>query len=129
VARVRLVTEWLKCVRGYDDFFAQSSPNKVPKPKPTMNPTHPIICNAVCVSTLILSGCATPQAVPQVVKVPYAVPCIEAANVPVMPVILADSELAKADDFALVIALATERIALRQYAKEAAAVITGCVKP
>jgi len=58
-----------------------------------------------------------------------AVPCIESANVPVMPTTLPDADLAKQGDFELVITLATERIALRQYAKEAAAVITGCIKP
>ena len=87
-------------------------------------------CGRLAVAVaILLAGCATPQAVPQVVKVPYAVPCIESANVPVMPTTLPDADLAKQGDFELVITLATERIALRQYAKEAAAVITGCVKP
>ena len=73
-------------------------------------------------------GCAAPQPVPQKVFINVPVKCIESANVPAVPVTLTDAELAKQDDFALVITLATERIALRQYSKEAAAVITGCTQ-
>jgi len=84
---------------------------------------------AVIASSILVSGCVTNQPMPTIVKVPVPTACIEAKDVPVMPVTLADTELAKQDDFAFVITLATERIALRQYAKESAAVITGCIKP
>lgn len=77
---------------------------------------------------ILLSGCANTQPVPQKVFINVPTPCIKAENVPAVPATLTDAELSKQGDFDLVITLATERIALRQYAKEAAAVITSCTR-
>lgn len=73
---------------------------------------------------LLLSGCVHTQTAPEKVYIQVPVSCVKES--PILPVIATDAELAKMDDWDLVISIATARIALRQYAKEAAAVISAC---
>ena len=75
-------------------------------------------------SIILLAGCASGPVVPEVVRVPVPVPCIEAT--PAKPVFLSDSDLLALDDFGLVVSLARERRLYQGYTAEIEAVIAGC---
>lgn len=78
------------------------------------------------IGMISLSGCATQS--PQVVKVPYAIPCLTADQLPAAPKAKTDAELAKLDDFQLVINLAADRLEYRRHSNELSAVISACVR-
>jgi hypothetical protein len=75
---------------------------------------------------LILAGCATPQ-LPEVVKIPVAVPCVREAELPRPPTVVSDADLARMDDYDLVLTLAADRDELLAAWIYAAALLKGCV--
>lgn len=84
----------------------------------------------VCATTLLLAGCATPA--PQVitvsepvrVEVAVPVPCVN--ELPARPQVYEDAELAGMGDYALVLAIRRNGLALAGYAAELEAVLTAC---
>lgn len=84
---------------------------------------------SVVFAVLLLSGCATvaepDYRPPATVEVPVRVPCLPADR-PVRPTIYADRELAKLDDYKLVLALRRDAIHLAAYARELEALIKAC---
>jgi len=65
---------------------------------------------------------------PQVVKIPVPVPCINPDQLPKPPNAATDATLAAMTDFDLVINLAADRLEYRRYSTEAAAVLQACTK-
>ncbi len=82
----------------------------------------------VALKICLLSGCVTPPTVPEKVYIRVPAPCIEAADLPKSPAFPSDAELAKLDDFALVIAIRSAQIAYRQYVAEMEATMRACVR-
>lgn len=80
------------------------------------------------ITLILLPGCATTQTVPEKVYIPVSQPCITAADLPKSPAFPSDAELAKLDDFALVIAIRSAQIAYRQYVSELEATLRACTK-
>jgi hypothetical protein len=62
--------------------------------------------------------------VPDVVRVPVPVPCIEVA--PVRPSLLSDEQLLALDDYGLILALAQDRRARQGYVAELEGAVAGC---
>lgn len=78
-------------------------------------------------SLLLLGGCAAQQVVvPQVVKVPVPVPCMEALPEP--PAVAGDAELLALDDYGLVLTVARDRKRLEAAYAELRAAAQACVK-
>lgn len=73
---------------------------------------------------LLLTGCATTD--PQMVRVPVAVPCVEA--MPQRPWLVTDPELARMNDYQLALALRQHHLAAGGYVSELEALLLGCVK-
>lgn len=82
----------------------------------------------ISLQMFFLAGCATNQPLPTIVKVPYALPCLTADQLPKSPYARTDAELAKMSDFDLVINISADRLEYRRYATEASAVLLACVK-
>ena len=78
-------------------------------------------CRALALCTA-LAGCAT---APVSVSVPIAVSCVP-ADAPAPPATRSNAELASLDDRQLVLTIASERLTLLGYARQADAVIQGC---
>lgn len=77
---------------------------------------------------LLLAGCnGTLPPAPTVTLVPVPVPCFTREQIPAKD-FLPDSELAKLDDFALVISLRTEQLAQRIWIDTVSALLEVCVK-
>lgn len=76
-------------------------------------------------AALVLAGCAQGVRVPEVVRVPVPVRCVD--QVPARPALLSDAELLALDDYALPVSLARERHVLLAYVGELEAVVAGCV--
>lgn len=78
---------------------------------------------------LALAGCATTPdpdyRPPASVDVPVATSCLPADR-PVRPTTYTDRELAKLDDYKLVLALRKDAVALRRYVSELEAVLAAC---
>lgn len=80
-------------------------------------------------STIWSAGCTSaPVTVdrPVRVEIPVPVPCVE--SVPARPLVAQDSELALLPDGPLVLTLHRDRLALRVWAEEMAALLEGCRK-
>lgn len=75
-------------------------------------------------SLLLLAGCASGPHVPEVVRVPVPIPCIQES--PSKPVFLSDAELLALDDFGVVVSLARERRLYQGYVAELEATVAGC---
>ena len=75
-----------------------------------------------------LAGCAQEPALPTVTKVPVPVPCLSAAQVPALPAVKGNAELAALPDEGLVLEIAAERLELIGYSLKADAVIRACAK-
>ena len=77
---------------------------------------------------LLLAGCngSLPPA-PTVTLVPVPVPCLTREQVPAKD-FLPDAELAKLDDFQLVISLRTEQLKQRGWIDTTSALLEACVK-
>ena len=71
---------------------------------------------------LLLAGCAS---APVSVSVPIAASCVP-ADAPGLPATLSNAELAALDDRQLVLTIASERLTLLVYAKQADLVIQAC---
>ena len=63
--------------------------------------------------------------VPEVVRVPVPVPCLERA--PERPALLTDAQLAELGDYRLVLELARDRRIRQAYEAELEAAVEGCV--
>lgn len=74
--------------------------------------------------SLLLAGCASGPVVPEVVRVPVPIPCIQES--PSKPAFLSDADLLALDDFGIVVSLARERRLYQGYTAEIEAVIAGC---
>ena len=74
---------------------------------------------------LLLSGCAS---TPDTVLVPVSVPCIEAKDLPAVPVFITDAELLALPDGAFVIALGADRLERIRYMALTEAILSGCVR-
>ena len=84
-----------------------------------------LICAFVIV---FLSGCnGTLPPVPKTVDIPIPVPCLTREQVPAKD-FLPDAELAKLDDFQLVISLRTEQLKQRGWIETTSALLEACVK-
>lgn len=80
------------------------------------------------VATALLAGCqATLPPPPTEVRIPVPVPCLTREQVPVKD-FLPDTELAKLDDFALVISLRTEQLKQRGWIETTDALLQACIK-
>lgn len=77
-------------------------------------------------SLLVLAGCASDPRLPEIVRVPVAVACIEV--LPEAPQTAADAELLALDDYRLVLTLAKDRAALTAAYSELRALAGACVK-
>lgn len=76
---------------------------------------------------LLAAGCGGREVVvPEVVKVPVPVPCLEA--LPEAPVIAGDAELLDLDDYALVLTVARDRKRLEVAYGELRAAAIACLK-
>jgi hypothetical protein len=71
-----------------------------------------------------MSACETIPPPPQVVQVPIAVSCIR--SVPTKPAVHSDAELARFDDYKLVLAIVQDRRFLLDYSAELEAVLQAC---
>ena len=74
---------------------------------------------------LLLSACASAPSLPQSVSVPVPVSCLP-HEVPAVPALRPDSDLRTLDDRELVLTIASERLDLLSYARQAEVVIAGC---
>ena len=87
--------------------------------------------NAIAVSSLLvillLSACSSvlPSA-PKEVRIPVPVPCVD--TIPARPKLLTDPELAKLDDFALVLQMRADGIRARDHIGVLEAVMGACIK-
>ncbi|MDO8706728.1 MAG: hypothetical protein Q7J84_17500 [Sulfuricaulis sp.] len=70
---------------------------------------------------IALSGCAAAP----VAQIPVAVPCVP-ANAPTMPSVTENADLAKLDDRALVLRIASERLDLLSYSVQASMIVEAC---
>jgi hypothetical protein len=77
-------------------------------------------------SLLLLAGCASDHKLPEVVRVPVAVPCIE--RIPEEPETARDADLLALDDYRLVLTLARDRAALAASYGELRALAEACVR-
>jgi len=76
----------------------------------------------------LLAACSSQPSVElREVRVPIAVPCLEAREVPTRPEILGNPELQRLDDFQLVLAIASERLDLIAHTDILHAVLGACV--
>ena len=83
---------------------------------------------ATALVILSLAGCnGTLPPAPKVTLVPVPVPCLTREQVPVKD-FLSDSELAKLDDFQLVISLRTEQLKQRGWIETTSALLEACIK-
>lgn len=74
--------------------------------------------------SLLLAGCASGPLMPEVVKVPVPVSCVE--TVPIRPGFATDTDLLGLDDFGIVVSLARERRLYQGYTAELEATLAGC---
>lgn len=77
---------------------------------------------------LFLSGCQSIPDAPTEVRIPYAVPCISAADMPAKPQLVTDAELLAMPDAAFVIALAADRLERAKYMAATEAVMLACLR-
>ena len=77
-------------------------------------------------SCCIAAGCAGSPAVPEVVKIPVPVPCLE--RLPNAPTTATEAELLALDDYRLVLTLAKDRAAVLASYLELRAAAQACVK-
>ncbi|WP_290890625.1 hypothetical protein [Arenimonas sp.] len=93
------------------------------------------LCAALLVMVVAaLTGCAAPK--PEVrlvrepveVRVPYAVSCVAAADLPAPPTLLTDAELARLPDGDLVLAVEAQRRALRAHRAKTDALLAACAR-
>ncbi len=81
----------------------------------------------VLMGTIIaLSACQSIPPAPTEIRIPISVPCVERSQLPQVPKIATDSELAKLNDFDFVIQLAISRTLLTQYSNEQKALLEAC---
>lgn len=74
---------------------------------------------------ILLAGCSSGPVVPETVRVPVPVPCIE--RVPAKPQITPDATLLALPDYSAVLSLWRDRIILRDYSVELEAAVAGCL--
>lgn len=79
------------------------------------------------VALATLTACQSIPEAPTVVKVPYAVPCIAAEDMPARPKLATDAELLTMPDAAFVLALAADRLERSRYMALTDALLTGCI--
>lgn len=79
-------------------------------------------CCRALVAFLLLGGCA---GAPVSVSVPIAVSCVP-VDAPALPGTSSKAELSALDDRQLVLTIASERLTLLGYAKQADAIIQAC---
>lgn len=76
---------------------------------------------------IFLAGCSGSPALPEVVRVPIATPCLSADQLPAAPDILPDAALFALDDYRAVLELARARIILKDAVLERDALLSGCL--
>lgn len=74
----------------------------------------------------LLAACAAPVRLPEVVRVPVPVPCLD--RLPDAPAVAGDADMLALDDFDLVLTLARDRKRLEVAYGELRAVAGACVK-
>lgn len=109
---------------------ATCSPNVGTKHPNPVSPAHALTGRrsrawAIVCGALGLAGCSTVPPVPEVVRVPVPVPCLERA--PERPELLTDAQLAELGDYRLVLELARDRRIRQAYEAELEAAVAGCV--
>jgi hypothetical protein len=77
-------------------------------------------------SLCCVAGCAGSPAVPQVVRIPVPVPCLE--TLPDRPAVAGDADMLALDDYRLVLTLARDRASLKASYEELRAAAAACVK-
>jgi len=76
---------------------------------------------------LLLAGCnGTLPPVPKEVLIPVPVPCVE--SLPERPPFMTDAELSKLEDFAFVIELRRDQLALRGFVATQDVLLQACLK-
>lgn len=98
--------------------------------RPSKSPQWPLsrLLVSVCLTALLLNGCASTLPSPEKVYIRVPAPCLTADQLPAAPKATTDADLAKMNDYDLVITLAADRLEYRRYSSEAAAVLQACVK-
>lgn len=74
---------------------------------------------------LLLAGCSSNPAIPEVTKVPVVVSCVK--NAPAKPATASEREILAMDDYAGTLTVWTERLLLKAYAEKTEAVIMACL--
>ena len=80
----------------------------------------------LCCTAAILAGCSTGPKVPEVVRIPIQVPCIEA--LPAAPDLAADDAVLAMDDYRAVLTMWRDRLSARVAYDELRAMASACVK-
>ena len=74
-----------------------------------------------------IAGCGSIlPAIPSVLKIPVAVPCVDA--VPARPKLMSDAELGAMDDYRLILTLRSDSIKARDHIGVLEATLQACVK-
>lgn len=85
-------------------------------------------------AAMTFAGCAAPQPEirivrePVEIRVPYAVSCVAAADLPAPPALLTDAELARLPDGDLVLTVESQRRALRAHLRKTDALLAACAR-
>ena len=80
---------------------------------------------SLCGIAAVLTACTSAPKVPEIVRVPVPVSCIQ-GEPPAKPDTLSEAEILVMDDYAATLTVWTERLLLKSYAVRAEAVILGC---
>lgn len=83
---------------------------------------------AVPLIALFLSGCQSIPDAPTEVRIPYAIPCISAADMPAKPQLVTDAELLLMPDAAFILALAADRLERQKYMAVSDALLAACLR-
>lgn len=86
----------------------------------------------VLAGAMAAAGCAAPRETVRIVREPVEVPiavtapCVSAQALPAPPKLMADAELARLDDAALVLSIEQQRRLLREYVTRADPLLAAC---
>lgn len=75
---------------------------------------------------LLAAGCASQPKLPEVVKIPVPVPCIDA--IPAAPELSQDDAVLAMDDYRAVLTMWQDRLSARVAYEELRAIAQGCIK-
>ena len=80
----------------------------------------------LCCAAAILAGCASDPKVPEVLRVPVPVPCLEA--LPAAPELASDDAVLAMDDYRAVLTMWRDRLSAKVAYDELRAMASACVR-